>query len=87
MPKRSSFEIKKKILFLLKSGYLTYAQLERKTNTGFRTVKNNCDELESYGFIGIKKNKKHPKSGKPYSMIVITEKGREFIVRSLTQNL
>ena len=79
MYKRSSFEIKKKILFLLKSGDLTYAQLERKTNTGFRTIKNNCDELESYGFIGIEKNEKHPKSGKPFSMIKITENGREFL--------
>jgi len=84
MSKRSSFEIKKKILFLLKSGDLTYAQLERKTNTGFRTIKNNCDELESYEFIKIEKNKKHPKSGKPYSVIKVTEKGREFAIRSLT---
>ena len=79
MYKRSSFEIKKRILFLLKSGNLTYAQLERKTNTGFRTIKNNCNELESYGFIEIEKNKKHPKSGKPYSMIKMSEKGREFL--------
>ena len=79
MSKRSSFDIKKRILTLIKSSPLTFAQLERKTNTGFLTIKNNCEELKLYGFIGIEKQKKHPKSGRPYSIIKITEKGLEFI--------
>lgn len=79
MSKRSSFDIKKKMLMLLKSSPMTLAQLERKINTGFNTVKSNCEELESYGFIKVEKKEKHPKSGKPYFQIKITEKGLEYL--------
>ncbi len=82
MPKRSSFDIKKKILMLIKSSPLTFAQLERKTNTGYNTIKNNCDELVMYGFVKVEKKKKHPKSGRPYFIISITEKGREFLEKN-----
>jgi len=79
MIKRSSFDIKKKILSLVKSSPLTFAQLERKTNTGYNTIKNNCDELELYGFVNIEKKEKHPKSGRPFYQVKITNKGREFL--------
>jgi len=79
MSKRSSFNIKKKILGLIKSSPMTLAQLERKVNTGFNTIKSNCQELESYEFIKIEKKEKHPKSGKPYFQIKITEKGLEYL--------
>lgn len=79
MLKRSSFNIKKKILELIKSSPLTYAQLERKINTGYRTIKSNCEELECFGLIKIKKNLKHSANGKPFFNIEITEKGREFL--------
>ncbi len=79
MSKRTSFEIKKRILGLLKSSPLTFAQLGRKTDTGYNTIKNNCNELELYGFIKIEKNKKHPRSGRPFFEIKITDKGIEFI--------
>jgi len=58
---------------------MTYAQLERKTNTGYRTIKQNCEELEKYGLLKIERKDKHPKSGRPYFQIKITEKGREFL--------
>ena len=79
MSKRTSFEIKKKILSLLKSESLTYAQLERKTNTGFRTVKSNCEELALYGLVEIKKIEKHTLNGRHFFQIKITEKGRSFM--------
>ena len=79
MLKRSSFNIKKKILELIKSSALTYAQLERKINTGYRTIKSNCEELESFGLVKIKKNSKHSANGKPFFNIEITDKGREFL--------
>lgn len=82
MTKRSSFDIKKRILVLLKSSSLTFAQLERKTNTGYNTIKNNCDELALYGFIKIEKKEKHPKSGRPFYQVKITEKGLEFLEKS-----
>ena len=79
MSKRTSFDIKKRILELLKSSSLTFAQLERKTNTGYNTIKNNCEELVLYGFIKIEKKEKHPKSGRPFYQLKTTDKGSEFI--------
>jgi len=78
MSKRSSFEIKKKILELSKSEK-TLAELERKINTGFNTIKSNCEELEKFGFIKITKEKKHEKNGKPFFKIKITEQGNNFL--------
>jgi predicted transcriptional regulator len=79
MYKRKSIEVKKEILKLLKSSKMSYAQLERKVNTGFRTIKSNCEELESYGFIEVKKIPKHPSNGKESFLISITAKGRDYI--------
>lgn len=80
MSKRGSFEIKKKILILLKSSPLTYAQLERKVNTGFRTIKSNCDELKEYGFIDIKEEI-NKANGQISYKISITSKGKDFIYK------
>ncbi|KHO55401.1 MAG: hypothetical protein QT10_C0001G0005 [archaeon GW2011_AR19] len=78
MSKRSSFEIKEKILKHLKSNPMSYAQLERKINTGFETIKSNCEELEKFGFVEIKKIENHERNGRFYFQIKITEKGLEF---------
>jgi len=78
MSKRSSFEIKKKILELVSSPK-TFAELERKINTGFITVKENCEELERFGLVKIKKISRHAKNGKPYFEIKITEQGTNFL--------
>lgn len=58
---------------------MSYAQLERKINTGFETIKSNCEELEKFGFVEIKKMGKHERNGKPYFNIKITEKGFDFL--------
>jgi predicted transcriptional regulator len=79
MSKRSPFNIKKSILTLIKSSPLTYAQLERKVNTGFVTIKDNCEELQSYGFVKIEKKDKHERSGRPYFQVRITEEGLKFL--------
>ncbi len=81
MYKRSSLNIKKKILELITSSPMTFAQLERKVNTGFITIKTNCEELQLYGFVKIEKKEKHQRSGRPYFQVKITEKGREFLKR------
>ncbi len=78
MLKRSSFEIKKKILELSKSEK-TLAELERKINTNFNTIKSNCKELEKFGFIKITKENKHEKNGRPFFKIKITEQGINFL--------
>ncbi len=79
MYKRSSFDIKRKVLFFLKKEDLTYAQLERKVNTGFRTIKLNCAELQNYGLIQIQEIGKHPSNGKVYFLIKITQRGLDFL--------
>ncbi len=79
MSKRSSFEIKEKMLKCLKLSSMTYAQLERKINTGFETIKANCEELEKFGFVEIKKIEKHARNGRFYFQIKITENGLNFI--------
>lgn len=78
MSKRGSFEIKKKILELSKTEK-TFAELERKVNTGFVTIKDNCIELEKFGFLIIKQEKKHEKNGKPFFKIKTTEQGINFL--------
>ena len=83
MSKRKSADIKKKILDCLKKEQLTYAQLERKVNTGFRTIKSNCEEMESYGFVSIKKIEKHESNSRPSFLISITEDGRSFLKKSI----
>lgn len=79
MQKRISIEIKRKILLAIREKPLSFAQLERKVNTGYRTIKSNCLELESFGFIEIEKIKKHSSNGKPSFLVKITERGIEFL--------
>ena len=78
MNKRSSKEIKNRILTLIKSSVMTYAQLERKVNTGYRTIKSNCEELESFGMIKIDK-KINSKNGQISNIVKITERGLEYL--------
>ena len=80
MPKRSSYELKKEILLAVKEKPATYATLERKINTGFRTIKNNCQELKEFGQLEIKEVK-HPSNGKPASIISITTEGNLFLAK------
>lgn len=75
MTKRASYEIKKQILLKVKEKPATYAELERKLSTGYRTVKANCEELSDYDFIEIETIKEHPSNGKPSHVVKITEKG------------
>jgi len=48
--------------------------LERKVNTGYRTVKANCEELKEYDFIEIQ-SVTDPANGRPSHVVKITEKG------------
>ena len=79
MPKRASYEIKEKILCFVKEHSYTYAQLERKINTGFRTVKANCQELENYQLVKIETIKEHPANKKPSYLVSITGRGIEVL--------
>lgn len=74
MSKRSSYNIKERILSSVKEKSATYAILERKVNTGYRTIKANCEELERFGQIEIKEQE-HPANGKLSHVVSITDKG------------
>ena len=80
MTKRATRDIKMLILKTLnKEGDLTFAQLERKTNTGFITIKANCEELQHYSFVSILKKDKHSATGRPYFLVSITKEGKRII--------
>ena len=67
--KRSSLQIKKEILSILNDNQsYSYAALERKVNTNWETIRNNCEELIFFKFIEKNEQK-----------IKITEKGKETI--------
>ena len=75
MPKRSSIEIKEKILLCLKEKSYTYAQLERKIDTGYRSIKENCEELQYFGQVNIETIGKHPANGRVSYQVSITLQG------------
>ena len=75
MPKRSSYAIKEKILSAVREKPATYAELERKVNTGYRTIKANCEELAKFSLIKIQSCKDHQANGRSYHLVCITEKG------------
>lgn len=77
MPKRSSIEIKEKILLCLKEKSYTYAQLERKIDTGYRSIKENCVELQYFGQANIETIGKHPANGRVSYQVSITLQGLE----------
>lgn len=78
--KRTSQEIKKAILTILSKGnQYTYSELERKVNTGYRSIVSNCKELEMFKAVNIKKLRKHSTNGRPYYVVEITEQGRNFL--------
>lgn len=79
MVKRSSYEIKQKILLKVKEQDVSYANLERNINTGFRTIKANCEELKDFGQINIKKIEKHPSNGRTAYIVSITKQGINFL--------
>lgn len=84
MSKRSSHEIKKKILLCVRENAVTFAKLERKLSTGYRTIKDNCRELEQFGTIKIN-TIKHPANGKKAYIVSITKQGIKFLDKIKTR--
>ena len=82
MKKRKSSDIRMKILWTVRETPATYSILERKVNTGFRSIKQNCEDLEMHGEVMIKESKRHPKNGRPYKTIHITDRGMELLEKS-----
>jgi len=84
MPKRSSFEIKKKILRCVREKSLSFAELERRINTGYRTIKANAEELEQFGKVKIE-GIKHRANGRQAYMVSITGQGLKLLKRLETR--
>lgn len=69
MVKRLSLDIKKKILEILSDNKEhSFGDLERKVNTNWQTIRNQCNELEIFEGINIIDNK-----------VRITEKGLQYL--------
>ncbi|MBI2176024.1 hypothetical protein HYU40_01585 [Candidatus Woesearchaeota archaeon] len=79
MGKRGSYEIKKSILMAVREKPASYAELERKVNTGFRSIKNNSEELSDYGYITVERVERDPANGRPSFKVKISESGRSFL--------
>lgn len=68
--------MKKDILSaLIKNKTLTFAQLEKKTNSNWKTIRAHCYELEVFNCVILKEMKSHTRNNKPYTEICITEQG------------
>lgn len=70
MTKRTTKETRKQILKVLSDGEThTYGDLERKVNTNWQTVRNHCEDLQTFNAVTISKDNK----------IKITKTGLEII--------
>lgn len=83
MAKRGSYEIKKQILMAVRERPSSYAELERRVDTGFRTIKANCEELSDYGYITVEKVERDPANGRPSFKVKLSGKGMEFLERKV----
>lgn len=74
--KRSPIEIKKQIIKLLKAGKRSLRDLDIRVNCGYRTVINQCEELEYLGIVKLVKHSRNPKTGRPYTSVELTAYGK-----------
>ncbi|MBI4152420.1 hypothetical protein HY495_01805 [Candidatus Woesearchaeota archaeon] len=81
MKKRSSYQIEERILLIVKEKPATYAGLERKLSTGYRTIKANCEVLERFGQVKIQE-KIHPANGRSSHLVSITPQGFDTIKKA-----
>lgn len=77
-----SLKIKKKILTALIEGKsLTYAQLEKKVKTNWKSIRAHCQELQIFECVKIQEKQHHKINNRSYTQITITKKGQEVIQR------
>lgn len=80
MSKRTSKEVRKAILQVLKDGKPhSLGDLERKTGTNWLTIRSHTEDLEILGMVTKKAYAKHDRNGRPYIEITITEQGLRFL--------
>ena len=71
-PKRSSLEIKKEILKLLRGKEMTLRLLEKKVDTNPNTIRGQIKELEHLGFVEVIKHERSDKNGRPFTSVRLT---------------
>lgn len=70
MTKRKPIEIKKSILKTIsKEGIISAKKLEKKINTNYQTIINNCEELQFFGYLKMRMESKDSKNGRDYLVI------------------
>lgn len=80
MPKRTSKEVRKAILEILKDGNPhSLGDLERKVGTNWKTIRTHCDDLLLFNAIIKKEYGKHDQNGRPYVEVAITKTGLELL--------
>ncbi len=68
--KRKPLDIKKKILEVLKENKeLSLREMDIKVNTGYKTIRDQIEELEFFGLVDVIKYKKNPKTGRPSTSV------------------
>ena len=70
MPKRSSLQLKKEIIAILKKhGELSLRDLDIKVNTNYKTIREHVSELEFFEKVKVTTHKKNKKTGRPYTSV------------------
>ena len=72
IPKYDATSIK-----LLKEKDRSLRELDIKVNCGYRTVVNQCKELEYLGIVELVKHERNTKTGRPYTSVKLTQAGRK----------
>ena len=76
MSKRTSKEVRKVILEVLKDGLAhSYGDLERQVGTNWMTIRNHIDDLILFNAVTKKEFDKHDQNGRPFVEITITKEG------------
>ena len=80
MSKRTSKEVRKAILEILKDGNPhSLGDLERKVGTNWISVRTHCDDLLLFNAVIKKEFQKHDQNGRPYIEVTITKIGSELL--------
>ena len=70
MSRRTSLDIKKEIIKVLKSyGEMSLRELDIKVNTNYKTIREQLMELEYFGKVMLIKHNKHKVNGRPYTSV------------------
>ena len=76
MSKRTSKEVRKAVLEILKDGNPhSLGDLERKTGSNWMTIRNHIDDLLLFDAVTKKDYDKHDQNGRAYTEVTITKEG------------